>query len=213
MGGVVGKEVSGCQIESVLGRGGMGVMYKAEQLALGRPVALKRIDPLFGKDPSFLRRFRAEARALARIDSPHIVQVYDLRETEIGHVIVMEYVDGGTVKDRLRGGPMEESEALAVIDQTLRALGQAHAAGVIHSDIKPHDTLLGAGGRVKVTDFGLVKVSALGGGQGRRWRRWWGGPWRSGRPRATPRPPACEQPCKMPRTKHTIYERNLNKDG
>ena len=108
MGGVVGKEVSECRIESVLGRGGMGVVYKAEQVALGRPVALKRIDPLFGEDPSFLRQFRAGA--LARIDSPHIVQVYDLRETEIGHVIVMEYVDGGGPRTGLGAGPGEAAD-------------------------------------------------------------------------------------------------------
>jgi len=181
MGGVVGKEVSGYRIEAILGRGGMGVVYKAEQLALGRPVALKRIDPAFAEDPSFLRRFRAEARALGRVRSPHIVQVYDLRETEIGYVIVMEYVDGGTVKDRLQDGPMAPATALGVIDQTLQALGRAHAAGVIHRDIKPHNILLaaepsasddrlsGAGPpsrdealKVKVTDFGLAKVTPSG---------------------------------------------------
>ena len=154
----VGKEVDGYRILEVLGRGGMGVVYKAEDVALSRTVALKRIDPGLANDDSFLRRFRSEARALARIDSAYITGVHALRQTEIGLLIVMEYVDGGTVKDLILEGPMDPAEALPVIKQMLLALEHAHGAGVIHRDIKPHNIMLSSQGVVKMTDFGLAKV-------------------------------------------------------
>jgi len=155
---VIGTEVDGYRIQEVLGRGGMGVVYKAEDVALSRDVALKRIDPSLANDEAFLRRFRSEARALARIDSPYIVGVHALRQTEIGLLIVMEYVDGGTLKDLINQGPMEWTQALPYITQMLTALEHAHGAEVIHRDIKPRNILLSADGTVKVTDFGLAKV-------------------------------------------------------
>jgi serine/threonine protein kinase len=158
----VGREIDGYHILEVLGRGGMGVVYKAEDVALGREVAIKRIDPAFARDASFLRRFRSEARALARIHSAHIVQVHALRETDIGHIIVMEYVDGGTVKDRIVGERMSPGSIVRVIRQTLTALEDAHRVGVIHRDIKPQNILLSADGQVKVTDFGLAKINQSG---------------------------------------------------
>lgn len=155
---VVGREVDGYHIQAVLGKGGMGVVYKAEDVALSRSVALKRIAPSFANDKSFLRRFRSEAQALARIDSPYIVSVHALRKTEIGLLIVMEYVDGGTLRDMMDEGPMDWHEALPLIKQTLQALEHAHRAEVIHRDIKPSNVMLSAEGTVKVTDFGLAKV-------------------------------------------------------
>ena len=155
----IGKEVDGYRILDVLGRGGMGVVYQAEDVALSRTVALKRIDPALASDETFLRRFRSEARALARIDSPHIVSVHALRKTDLGLLIVMEYVDGGTLKDRILGeGAMDLAEAIPLIDHMLAALEDAHGAGVVHRDIKPHNIMLTQGGHVKVTDFGLAKV-------------------------------------------------------
>jgi len=155
---VLGKEVDGYRIAEVLGRGGMGVVYKAEDVALSRTVAIKRINPQLANDEAFLRRFRSEARALARIDSAYIVSVHALRQTDIGLLIVMEFVDGGTVKDLVRKGPMAPADALPLIRQMLQALEHAHGAGVIHRDIKPHNIMLTEGGTVKVTDFGLAKV-------------------------------------------------------
>lgn len=155
----IGKEVDGYRVLDVLGRGGMGVVYKAEDVALSRDVALKRIDPALANDETFLRRFRSEARALARIDSPHIVSVHALRKTDLGLLIVMEYVDGGTLKDRIVAeGAMDVPDALPIIDQMLAALEDAHGAGVVHRDIKPHNIMLTQAGGVKVTDFGLAKV-------------------------------------------------------
>ena len=154
----VGQEIDGYQILDVLGRGGMGVVYLAEDVALSRNVALKVIDPALARDEAFLRRFRAEARALARIDSPHIVRVHALRQTDIGVFIVMEYVEGGTLADPIGRGPMPWQKALPLIKQMLHAFSHAHGVGVIHRDIKPSNIMLTPQGVVKVTDFGLAKL-------------------------------------------------------
>ncbi|PEN07942.1 hypothetical protein CRI93_05720 [Longimonas halophila] len=154
----IGQVVDGYRIESVLGRGGMGVVYKAEDVALSRPVAIKRVNPSQANRDMFLHRFRAEARALARIDSPHIVSVYALRDTDLGLLIVMEYVNGGTLEDRLESGPMPLEEALPLFKQMLQAFGDAHKAGVIHRDIKPQNIMLTQDSMVKVTDFGIAKM-------------------------------------------------------
>lgn len=153
-----GTEIDGFRILNVLGRGGMGIVYKAEDIALSRNVALKMIDPALARDESFLRRFRAEARALARIDSPYIVSVHALRQTDLGLFIVMEYVEGGTVADPISAGPMPWMSALPLIKQILLALDHAHSVGVIHRDIKPGNVMLTPAGVVKVTDFGLAKL-------------------------------------------------------
>jgi serine/threonine protein kinase len=155
---IIGTEVEGYQIQEILGRGGMGVVYGAEDIALSRAVALKRIAPSLANDESFLRRFRSEAQALARIDSPHIVSVHALRQTEIGLLIVMEYVEGGTLEDLTLEGPMDWQEALPLVKQMLTALEHAHGEEVIHRDIKPQNVMLGVEKTVKVTDFGLAKV-------------------------------------------------------
>ena len=160
----IGAEVDGYRIQEVLGQGGMGIVYKAEDVALSRTVALKMIDPGLARDEAFLRRFRSEARALARIDSSHIVRVYALRETSAGLFIVMEYVDGGTVSDLLAEGPVPWQQALPVIRQTLTALHDAHSVGVWHRDIKPGNILISSTGKVKVTDFGLAKLEQKGDG-------------------------------------------------
>lgn len=164
---IVGKKVNGYRIQEVLGRGGMGVVYKAEDIALRRPVALKCLNPQLAGDESFLNRFRSEARAIVRISSPYIVQVFSLSETEIGLVIVMEYVEGRTLKQRIAAGETDWKESLPLIQQMLTALQHAHDAGVIHRDVKPHnillsDIVLAHGIRVKMTDFGLAKVNTTG---------------------------------------------------
>ncbi|NBC85230.1 MAG: protein kinase, partial [Bacteroidetes bacterium] len=155
---VIGKEVDGYHIESILGRGGMGVVYRAEDVALSRPVALKRINPAQAHREQFLRRFRAEAKALARINSPFITSIYALRDTDIGLLIVMEYVDGGTLKDRIVEGPMRPAVVVPIVRQILRAFRDAHGAGVIHRDIKPQNIMLTSDGAVKITDFGIAKL-------------------------------------------------------
>ena len=153
----IGEVLDGFRIVSVLGRGGMGIVYKAEDEELQRTVALKMIDPSLARDEDFVRRFRQEARALARIDSRHIVAVHALRRTEHGLFIVMEYVDGGTVGELLADGPVPFEKALPIIDQMLQAFEAAHSVGIVHRDIKPGNIMLTSEGTVKVTDFGLAK--------------------------------------------------------
>jgi predicted Ser/Thr protein kinase len=156
---VIGKEVDGYRIQAVLGRGGMGTVYKAEDVNLSRTVAIKRINPGQQEREAFIHRFRSEAQALARIDSPNIVGVYALRETDIGLLIVMEYVEGGTLKDPIENqGAMAPAQALPILEQTMQAFHDAHSAGVIHRDIKPENVMLTTDGMVKVTDFGIAKL-------------------------------------------------------
>jgi serine/threonine protein kinase len=156
---VVGTEVDGYRIQAVLGRGGMGTVYKAEDVNLSRTVAIKRINPGQQERESFIHRFRSEAQALARIDSPNIVGVYALRETDIGLLIVMEYVAGGTLKDPIeQQGAIDPNQAIPILEQTLQAFHDAHSAGVIHRDIKPENVMLTQDGKVKVTDFGIAKL-------------------------------------------------------
>ena len=159
---LVGQEIDGYRILDVLGRGGMGVVYKALDINLDKVVALKMIDPALARDETFVHRFRTEARALARIDSPHIVRVYAMRQTEVGLYIIMEYVDGGTVTDLLSDGPLPWLRARPIIQQMLTALEHAHGVYVIHRDIKPSNIMLTSKGVVKVTDFGLAKVRLQG---------------------------------------------------
>ena len=151
----IGQEIDGYKIRGVLGRGGMGVVYEAEDVALSRAVALKAINPGLTEDAQFIRRFQTEARVLAKVNSPYIVGVHALRQTDLGLFIVMEFVEGGTLADRLDEGLMPLAEALKIIRQMILAFEHAHKAGVIHRDIKPANIMLTTGGVVKVTDFGL----------------------------------------------------------
>lgn len=155
---LIGQEIDGYRILGVLGRGGMGIVYKAEDLALSRIVALKMIDPGLARDESFVKRFQEEARALARVNSAFIVGVYAFRQTELGLFIVMEFIDGGTVGDLVQNGPLPAAQALPIIRQMATAFGQAHSVGVIHRDIKPANIMLSRDGMVKVTDFGMAKL-------------------------------------------------------
>ena len=154
---LLGETIGEYRIDRVLGRGGMGVVYGAEDTNLGIPVALKMISPQFARSDSFVRRFRSEARAMARISSPHIVRVMAMRQTDEGLFIVMECVSGGTVHDQM-DGPLPWQKARPMLVQSLLALEHAHAGGIAHRDIKPRNLMLTDDGVVKVTDFGLAKV-------------------------------------------------------
>jgi serine/threonine protein kinase len=156
---LIGKTIDSYRILEVIGRGGMGVVYKALDTALDKQVALKMMDPRLAEDASFLKRFRSEARALARLENPNIVNVYALRETEFGIFIVMEYVSGMTLADKIsRSGPLPWRKALPIFRQLLNGLGHAHEAGVLHRDIKPRNILITPENQVKIMDFGLAKI-------------------------------------------------------
>ena len=154
--------IPGYEILGVLGEGGMGVVYKARQLHMNRIVALKMIRATNWRT-MMLTRFRAE-RAVAKFDHPNIVRVYDSGEHSGQSYMVLEYLDGGSLKDALKNGPLEPRRAAELVAVLADAVEYAHGQGVIHRDLKPANVLLTAAGTPKVGDFGLAKL--LEGGAG-----------------------------------------------
>jgi serine/threonine-protein kinase len=148
-------------IEARLARGGMASVYLATDVRLDRRVAVKVMHAALAEDPDFVARFNREARAAARLSHPAVVSVYD-QGTDDGNVfLVMEYVGGSTLREVLRErGKLTPAEAVAVMDYVLAALGAAHAAGLVHRDVKPENVLITPDGRVKVADFGLARAIA-----------------------------------------------------
>src|SRR5215210_2323670 len=145
-----------------LGGGGMAKVYLAHDEVLGRDVALKILMDMYAEDEEFVERFRREARSAASLSHPNIVQVYDQGRSEDGaYYIAMEYVAGGTLKDRIvRDGAIEPGAATGVGSQIADALQAAHEKGVIHRDIKPQNVLVTGTGDVKVTDFGIARAAS-----------------------------------------------------
>jgi eukaryotic-like serine/threonine-protein kinase len=159
MDSLIGKTVDNYRILEVIGRGGMGVVFKALDTSLEKIVALKMIDPFLARDENFVRRFKTEAKALAKLENQNIVGVYALRETESGFFMVMEYVESKPLSQYLQeNGPFNIKDTVSITKQLLNAIGHAHKVGVIHRDIKPSNILLCDNGKIKVTDFGLAKV-------------------------------------------------------
>lgn len=156
---MIGQVIGGYEIIEVLGRGGMGVVFKAMDTSLEKTVALKALHPAQAQDEQFLARFKSEARTLGRLQHPHIVNVFAFRHVEPHLFIVMEYVGGGSLSELISArGALPWKEALPIIRQTLEAMSYAHQAHVVHRDIKPRNILLTEAGAVKVTDFGLAKI-------------------------------------------------------
>jgi formylglycine-generating enzyme required for sulfatase activity/WD40 repeat protein len=149
--------IPGYEVLGELGRGGMGVVYKARHVRLKRSVALKMIlgGALVG--PEHLARFRTEAEAVARLQHPHIVQIYEVGEHNGLPFLALEFVDGGSLSAKLAGNPQEPAEAARVVETLAEAMHAAHQAGVLHRDLKPANVLLTTSGAPKVTDFGLAK--------------------------------------------------------
>jgi WD40 repeat protein len=150
--------VPGYEILGELGRGGMGVVYEARQLALGRLVALKMVLTGAHAGPTEFSRFRTEAQALARLQHPNIVQIHQIGECDGRPFFALEYVEGGSLARQLDGTPRPPGPAAALTETLARAVQAAHAAGVVHRDLKPANVLLAADGTPKVTDFGLAKL-------------------------------------------------------
>ena len=149
--------VPGYEILGELGRGGMGVVYKARQVGLDRVVALKMILAGGHAGPKHLARFRAEAEAVAQLQHPNIVQVHEVGEHEGKPFFSMEFCPGGGLDRKLQGTPLPPAEAARLVETLARAVHAAHQQNVIHRDLKPANVLLGADGTPKVTDFGLAK--------------------------------------------------------
>jgi len=149
------------EILECLGRGGMGAVYKARQPRLDRFVALKILAPEKQNDLQFAERFEREARALARLNHPNIVTVFDFGEVQGQFYLLMEFVDGLTLRQLLQTGKIAPAEALNIVPKICEALQFAHEQGIVHRDIKPENILLDKQGRVKIADFGIAKIAGL----------------------------------------------------
>jgi len=149
--------VPGYEILAVLGRGGMGVVYQARQVALKRLVALKMILAAGHASASDRARFRVEAEAVARLQHPNVVQVHEVGEADGQPYCALELLTGGSLKEKLAGSPLAPQAAAGLVELLARGMNAAHAAGVVHRDLKPANVLFAADGTPKVTDFGLAK--------------------------------------------------------
>jgi serine/threonine protein kinase/tetratricopeptide (TPR) repeat protein len=158
VGPLLGRVIGRYKILKKLGQGGMGEVFLAEDTSLDRKVALKFLPPLLQDDESAHRRFVREAKAVAALDHPFICNIHEVGETRDGQdFIVMEYVEGRTLRDKLANGPLPVKEALRVAMEVAEALEKAHKAGIIHRDLKPANIMLMREGHAKVLDFGLAK--------------------------------------------------------
>ncbi len=151
------------QVDAHLAEGGMASVYRAIDLRLDRPVALKVMRPDLARDPDFVSRFRREARAAARLSHPHVVSVFDQGEDQDVVFLAMELVEGHTLRDLVAAqAPLSVRRSTQVVDEILQALSAAHRAGIVHRDIKPENVLMTGTGTVKVADFGLARAITAG---------------------------------------------------
>ena len=157
---LIGRQLGVYQVLSLLGIGGMGEVYRARDTRLERDVAIKVLPHSFADDPERLRRFEREARLLAALNHPHIGAIYGVEDVGGERALVLELVDGETVADRVRRGPVPLNEALTTAQQVADALDAAHEKGIIHRDLKPANIKITPDGVVKVLDFGLAKIDS-----------------------------------------------------
>jgi serine/threonine protein kinase/tetratricopeptide (TPR) repeat protein len=158
----IGENVGAYRIVEKLGQGGMATVFKAYHPALDRYVAIKVMHPAFTEDPNFLARFQREARIVAKLDHPHIVPIYDFAEHKDHPYLVMRFVEGKTLKARLRRETLDTEQVLRIVRAVGKALTYAHGQGVLHRDIKPSNVLLTPEGGVYLTDFGLARMAEAG---------------------------------------------------
>lgn len=158
---MIGSELGGrYEVVERIGGGGMAIVYRGLDLLLHRQVAIKVLRQQFVHDEDFIRRFRREAQAAASLSHPNVVSIYDVGQQEETHYIVMEYIEGQNLNDRIKEqAPLQVEEAIRIAGQICDALAHAHHNQIIHRDIKPHNILIGKNGRVKVTDFGIARAA------------------------------------------------------
>jgi serine/threonine-protein kinase len=154
----VGTRLGSIEITALLGKGGMGVVYRARDLKLKREVAIKILPEEFARDADRISRFQREAEVLASLNHPNIAGIHDLAEANGSRYLVLELVEGETLADRIARSPIPVEEALHIAMQICEALEAAHECGVIHRDLKPANVKITPDGKVKVLDFGLAKA-------------------------------------------------------
>ena len=154
-----GATLNQYRILGLIGRGGMGEVYAADDTRLGRKVAIKILPATLADDAERLRRFTQEARAVSALNHPSILTIYDVDEVGGHPFLVTEFIDGHTLRERLRRGTLEVREAVEIAYQVAGALSAAHAAGIVHRDVKPENIMLRDDGHAKLLDFGLAKIA------------------------------------------------------
>ena len=166
----IGDEFAGYRLVSLIGHGGMSIVYRAEHIGLERTVALKLLSPQVSEDEDFRERFQRESKVAAALEHPNIIPIYEAGEENGVLYIAMRYVEGADLKSRLKqGGPLEEHQVVVLISQVAAALEAAHDKGLVHRDVKPANILIAAGAGVEgsdhayLSDFGVVKNTAAAG--------------------------------------------------
>ena len=154
-----GTKLGPYEIQLPLGAGGMGEVYRARDTRLGREVAIKVLPSAFSLDPERLRRFKQEAQVVAALNHPNILAIHDFGEHEGSPYIVTELLEGQTLRGSLSGGPIPSRKATNTAEQVARGLAAAHHKGIVHRDLKPENIFITRGGRVKILDFGLAKLT------------------------------------------------------
>ncbi|MGH9509469.1 MAG: serine/threonine-protein kinase, partial [Terriglobales bacterium] len=154
-----GTKLGSYEVLGPLGAGGMGEVFRARDLKLGRDVALKVLPAAFSGDADRLRRFEREARSASALNHPHIVAIYDIGQFDSTSYISMELVEGRTLRDLLNSGPLPLKRTLSIAAQVADGLAKAHAAGIVHRDLKPENLMITRDGFAKILDFGLAKLT------------------------------------------------------
>ena len=152
-----GTRLGGYEIVAQIGKGGMGEVYRARDLKLGRDVAIKVLPDAVAREQERLARFEREGRTLAALNHPNIANIYGLEDTSDVRALVMELVEGPTLADRIVRGPVPPAEVISIARQIVDALDAAHERGIVHRDLKPANIKITPEGVVKVLDFGLAK--------------------------------------------------------